>query len=627
MKNLIDVLTPKQRAFILLVIDSLIIIASLISAFSLRFPIDQGIMVIQTYWWLLLLTVAIRIGAFQSYGLYISIWRYASMKELLNVVKAITFSSFIIMSILFIAKGMSFPTSILIVDWAFNIIGIGGVRVMLRLFRDYSVARKNRHQTHGVDNVLIIGAGDAGETIVREMLRSSSHKYKILGFIDDEPRKLGQHIHQIAVLGTTEDIPKLCEKYDIDEAICAIPSLPGHQIRRIMQLCEKSKIGFRVTPGLNDIIDGKVSINQIREVQIEDLLGRDIIKTDISDISKYISGSTVLVTGAGGSIGSELCRQILHLSPSQLLLLDHAENHVYHIDMEIRNMGYNHVTIIPIVADVKNRERLESLFARYKPDLIFHAAAYKHVPLMEENVGEVIQNNIMGTQNILEMAHEHQVKNFVLISTDKAVNSTNCMGASKRACEIMMQSIAQYSQTKFSAVRFGNVLDSDGSVVPLFKKQIARGGPITVTHPDVIRFFMTIPEAVSLVIKAGALCVGGEIFILDMGEPVKILNLAKDMIHLSGLEEDRDIEIKFIGLRPGEKLYEELYFNKEELRKTEHKKIMIAQPPQYNADCVRSSIQALIAQVGVLDPEDLKAGLFNFISSKTPTELSQQKIA
>jgi FlaA1/EpsC-like NDP-sugar epimerase len=529
------------------------------------------------------------------------------------------------MAFLFLSKNVILGLrSVIVIEWALALIFIGSVRVLLRILKDHLIDfsvffpfLKNQQKKK---NLLIIGAGDAGEIVAREILRVSSLKYNIIGFIDDQENKIGQSIHQIPVLGTVAQIIDLAPKYNIEEAVIALPSAPGQVVRKIMSICKEASLSFKITPKLYDIIDGKISVNQLREVQIEDLLGREVIKTNINSISEYLSHSVVLVTGAGGSIGSELCRQVLRFNPKTLILLDHAENNLYKIDLELTQIQTN-TEIIPVIADVKNMLKLRYVFEKYQPQVVFHAAAYKHVPLMEYNIEEVIQNNILGTRNLLELSQKFKINEFVLISTDKAVKPTNCMGASKRLCEVLMQISAKQDNgaTKYSSVRFGNVLGSDGSVVPLFKQQISQGGPVTITHPEISRYFMTIPEAVSLVIQAGALCEKkGEIFILDMGDPVKITSLAQDMIQLSGFEVGKDIEIKYVGLRPGEKLYEELFFNKEKLKKTSHQKIFITEPQTFEAREVQHKIDQLLKECYHHSKEELKEKLLDLVGSLEP---------
>jgi FlaA1/EpsC-like NDP-sugar epimerase len=593
MKSLVDKFTPRQRKIILVGVDAVTTLLTLFLALSLTMGTATAIELLTDNSWLVPLFLLTRIGTYYNMGLYFFLWRYASVKELLTIVKAVSFGSLAITTCIFMVNTMPFFKSILFIDWMFSLVAVGGARFGLRFYRDYLVKKSKEKQTRSKKNILIIGAGDAGEMIAREINKVSSLDYQLVGYVDDKKNKIGQIIHQSPVLGTTDSIPEICAKYQVDEAILAIPSATGNFRRKVITSCKNANIKCKTTPGLFEILNGKVNLNQLREVRIGDLLGREAIETDLSSITKYLSNATIVVTGAGGSIGSELCRQILQFSPKKLVLIDNGETPMYHVHSEIITKNDSTAVIEPVVADIKCKDRLDRIFTQHKPDIIFHAAAFKHVPLMESNVEEVIQNNIKGTQNLLTLADTHKVKEFVLISTDKAVNPINCMGLSKRICEILMQVQAQSSETKFTAVRFGNVLGSQGSVVPLFKKQIKEGGPITVTHKDMTRYFMTIQEAVGLVIQAGALSEGGEIFILDMGDPVNIVNLAKDLIRLSGLEESKDIEIKFTGIRPGEKIVEELYFDKSCLKSTTHKKIFITTPTSFQANEIADRVLRL----------------------------------
>jgi FlaA1/EpsC-like NDP-sugar epimerase len=530
---------------------------------------------------------------FHLIGLYEFLWRYASITALIRITKAVSLASFLAFLISF---WLNIPAAIIVIDWSFSLILVGGFRFSLRLIRDYQNKNNQKKSSATLKKrLIIIGAGDAGEVISREVQRSRNLHFDVIGFLDDKQSKQNKKIHNIPVLGKTKDIVKLAAENHIDEAIIAIPSITSEELRQIISYCDEAAIRYKVTPGLFEIIDGHVSINEVRDVRIEDLLGRDVINTNTS-CSEDFRNKTVLITGGGGSIGSELCRQVLRLAPKEVIVLDNSEFSVYEIDMELNNLVQTKElkTIIKtLICDVEDRNRLDYLFSQHSIDYIYHAAAYKHVPLMEKNIEEVVTNNIVGTQNVIEMADKYTCKKFVLVSTDKAVNPTNVMGASKRVCEILMQNQARESKTIYSAVRFGNVLGSKGSVIPLFRKQIQSGGPITVTHPDMTRYFMTISEAVSLVIQASIIAKGGEIFILDMGKPVKIINLAKEMIHLSGLKSDQDIDIIFTGLRPGEKLFEELMLNKEKLESTSNNKIFITQPFSYDKDTIKNCVNEL----------------------------------
>jgi FlaA1/EpsC-like NDP-sugar epimerase len=615
----IDKITSNQRKVSLIFIDAIISIFTLLISFCLRFSIYDIPNFISIFWWLIIITALTRIATFAYNGIYTCLWRYASVKELLSLVKAITFSSIIIMSILYFANVAKLPESVLIIDWALNIIFIGCSRIFLRLLRDHLIYKKPFDKNSKTrKKLIIIGAGDAGVMIAREIKKIDALNYELIGFIDDEVNKKGQIINQVPILGCGENLLEIIGEHKIEEAIIAMPSAPGKTIRKYVQLCQEAKIISSITPGLYDIIEGKVSIDQLREVRIEDLLGRDIVEIDISVISEYLSDSTVLVTGAAGSIGSELCRQILLFKPKTLILLDHSENGIFHIDTELQTLDVQ-TNIISLVGDIKNKLRLKNIFSQYQPKVVFHAAAYKHVPLMQANVEESIQNNIVGTNNLLDISSQFNVNEFVLISTDKAVYTTNCMGASKRICEIMLQNYAlKHPKIKFAAVRFGNVLGSDGSVIPIFQKQIKNRQPITITHPEITRFFMTIKEAVQLVIQAGALSNGGAIYILDMGEPVKIVTLAKDLISLSGLEIDKDIKINFVGLRPGEKLHEALNYKEEKLMPTKHKKIFVTAPMKNDFILFEKEINELIAASYLEDKDYLRDKMMSIVSMFEP---------
>ncbi len=623
--KILDSLTTRQKSFSLILMDTGISAASLALAFYLKFPSLQVWGIIDNYSSFFPLFILIRIIIYKWLGLYKFLWRYASVNEMMSGFKAITLGSIALTSISLVLEGVHFPFTVLIIDWLLNLAFIGGSRLMLRLYRDKrrKVTIKTPEQT--AKKILIIGAGDAGEMVAREIIKQEPN-YQIVGFIDDKRYKIGQFIHQIPILGAVKDIPAIAKKLGAEEAIIAIPSATGDTIRKIADRCKTAHLKTKVTPAISELIHtDNISLKQLREVQIEDLLGREIVEVDSTAISEYITGNHVLITGAGGSIGSELCRQILSLSPASLILVDHSEFKMYQIDWELAQLNKKNTPIIPCLLDIKTKDHLKKIIGLHKPNIVFHAAAYKHVPLMEKNPAIAIQNNIQGTQNLVTLCHEFHVERCVIISTDKAVNASNCMGATKRISEMVMQLAAQENnRTKFTAVRFGNVLGSDGSVVPLFKKQIQNGGPVTVTHPDVTRFFMAIIEAVRLVLQAGALSKGGEIFVLDMGKPIKIINLAQDMIRLSGLESEKDIQIEFTGLRPGEKLHEELFFNDEELLQTEFKKIRIAKTKTYkDPHHLRDQINSLIQLSYTEDAETLKSELLQLANQDSPVEAMQ----
>ena len=484
------------------------------------------------------------------------------------------------------------PYMVSILAGIMAIITCNGARVLWRVLRralKYGEVQKMRD----IKNVLIIGAGSGGALVSSEYSKYPHLGKKVVAFIDDDKQKLGTYVNGIKVYGNRSNILEIIKDKNIDEVIIAIASIKEEILKEIIEKCKDTQVSVKIMPGVAEMIDGKFSINKIRNVDVEDLLGRETIKLDHEGISDYLEGKIVLVTGGGGSIGSELCRQISKFNPKKLIIFDIYENNAYEIQNELKR-NYQNLNLITLIGSVRDKGRLKELYTKYKPQIIFHAAAHKHVPLMEHSPAEAIKNNVVGTFNVAKLASEHNVERFVLISTDKAVNPTNVMGASKRMCEMIIQSMDKASKTEFVAVRFGNVLGSNGSVIPLFKKQIANGGPVTLTHKDITRYFMTIPEAAQLVIQAGAYAKGGEIFVLDMGEPIKIYDLAENLIKLSGFEPNKDIKIEVTGLRPGEKLYEELLMNEEGLMKTKHKKIFIGKPGDFELGDISSKVDNLL---------------------------------
>lgn len=512
---------------------------------------------------------------FAAYRMYSTLWSFASIMDFFNVVKAVLISSvFQFIGIHMLAWPIPRSFIVLYIGW----LGIAAVfpRMMIRILRG---GRRIPLQTIGKQAipVMLIGAGEAGSIILQEFKNSKFVEKEIVCVIDDDQKKWGTFIHGVPVVGGRRKITQSVVRFGIQEIVLAIPTLKPHERKNIINICQQTGCKMSTLPGIYQLINCDVKVSMLRDVQIEDLLGREAVRTDLESIMSYVKDQKVMVTGGGGSIGSELCRQIADDQPKQLIIIDNYENAAYELQMEL---GRKHpeLDVIVLIVSVQNRRKIREIFEQYKPDLVFHAAAHKHVPLMEYSPCEAIKNNVFGTMNVASEANRSGVKRMVLISTDKAVRPTNIMGASKRICEMVIQTYNQRSKTEYVAVRFGNVLGSNGSVVPLFKQQIREGGPVTVTHPDIIRYFMTIPEAVSLVLQAGAYAQGGEIFILDMGEPVKILDLAENMIRLSGLVPGEDIEIKFTGLRPGEKLYEELLIDDDNKKETANKRIFIGQP-------------------------------------------------
>lgn len=512
---------------------------------------------------------------FAAYRMYSTLWSFASIMDFFNVVKAVLISSvFQFIGIHMLAWPIPRSFIVLYIGW----LGIATVfpRMMIRILRG---GRRIPLQAIGKQAipVMLIGAGEAGSIILQEFKNSKFVEKEIVCVIDDDPKKWGTFIHGVPVVGGRRKITQSVVRFGIQEIVLAIPTLKPHERKNIINICQQTGCKMSTLPGIYQLINCDVKVSMLRDVQIEDLLGREAVRTDLESIMSYVKDQKVMVTGGGGSIGSELCRQIADDQPKQLIIIDNYENAAYELQMEL---GRKHpeLDVIVLIVSVQNRRKIREIFEQYKPDLVFHAAAHKHVPLMEYSPCEAIKNNVFGTMNVASEANRSGVKRMVLIFTDKAVRPTNIMGASKRICEMVIQTYNQRSKTEYVAVRFGNVLGSNGSVVPLFKQQIREGGPVTVTHPDIIRYFMTIPEAVSLVLQAGAYAQGGEIFILDMGEPVKILDLAENMIRLSGLVPGEDIEIKFTGLRPGEKLYEELLIDDDNKKETANKRIFIGQP-------------------------------------------------
>jgi FlaA1/EpsC-like NDP-sugar epimerase len=552
-----------------LVLWTLALATSFLLRFEFTFPralVDVGIQ-------LLGLTLMARALVYWRLGLFHGLWRYSGSRDLISLVKAATLSSVIIASVwAFMATG-TFPRSVLVLDYAFSILAVGGVRFSIRALREVVVATRAPESQRPRRRILVIGAGDAGEALMREIIRIYGNRYEAVGFLDDAPSKQNERIHGVPVLGLIQDVELIAKRERIDEIILAIPSMTGGEIRKVVALCQSTGASLRTLPGVDSLIDGRVTVSQLANVAIEDLLGRDPVTLDTAAIGAFVRDRVVVVTGAGGSIGSELCKQICRFGPKTLLLIEQAENNLFEIHRALI-ADFKDTAIVPYVADICDSRRLEAIFEAERPAVVFHAAAHKHVPMMEWNPGEAVKNNVFGTKKVADTAHRFKVEKFVMVSTDKAVNPTSVMGVSKRAAELYIQSLSQRSETQFVAVRFGNVLGSAGSVVPIFKQQIAKGGPVTVTHPEMTRYFMTIPEACQLILQAGAMGRGGEIFVLDMGEPVKIVDLARDLIRLSGYDEDA-IPITFTGMRPGEKLFEELSFDAEKAEKTRHPKIFV----------------------------------------------------
>ncbi len=598
------------RKGILIISDILLVNLAIFMALLLRF--DGNIM--PQYEEIYLNTFAIltliKILIYGVTGLYNSLWRYASIDELIQV-----FFGTAMETALCFLYGQLFdvrlPRSVYIIAWFITFIFIGGSRLSYRIMRRFNNVLINDKEVKS--NIMVIGAGEAGAMVIKELKKHGELKSIPAVIIDDDVHKQRSNIHGVPVMGGREKIKEVAIKKGIDEIIIALPSIPKSELKKIIDICKDTRCKLKILPGVYEIIDEKVSLKKIRDVNIEDLLGRDEVQLNTNEIATYIENETVLITGGGGSIGSELCRQLAKFKPHKLIIFDIYENNAYDLENEIKSLYRDGLEIIVLIGSVRDKERLKHVFSKYKPGVVFHAAAHKHVPLMEFNPGEAVKNNVFGTLNMVQCADEFLVKKFVLISTDKAVNPTNIMGATKRLAEMIVQTIDKRSKTEFVAVRFGNVLGSNGSVIPLFKKQIAQGGPVTITHPEVTRYFMTIPEAAQLVIQAGAMAKGGEIFILDMGQSVKIVDLARDLIKLSGFEPDIDIKIIYTGLRPGEKLYEELLLDEEGIQKTKHENIFVGRPLDLSFSEVMLSIRAL--QNSLDDYDRLKECMKSIVST------------
>ncbi len=550
---------------------------------------------------LLAFVLVIKTVIFGLFKQYRGWWRYVGISDLTGIVRASLVSTMLIFGLwvagLYIEPvRKSIPSvfdisqAVFVVDMFCTVLLLAGLRMAIRLYyEEFRTVESGR-----LKRFLIVGAGNTGESLLREIHRMTVAEYEMVGFIDDDPAKQGIRIHDIPVLGTVEQLAEICREKNIEEVAIAMPSATVQQRRRVVQVCQGTKVRFRTVPSMTDIASGRFRVSQIRDVDINDLLGREAIQLDTDSIEAFIRGKTILVTGAGGSIGSEMCRQICHFGPKLLLLVEQAENPLFYIERELREK-FPDITMTAVVCDITDQSRVEGIFEKYRPEIIIHAAAHKHVPLMEGNPGEAIKNNVVGSRTAADAADKFGAGSFVMISTDKAVNPTSIMGSSKRVAELYVQDLNRTSKTHFVTVRFGNVLGSEGSVVPIFKKQIAQGGPLTVTHPDMKRYFMTIPEASQLVLQAASMGKGGEIFVLDMGEPVKIVDLARELITLSGFRPGEDIEITFTGLRPGEKLFEELSIKGEDMQETRHPKIGIWKNIPMDRDLLRAKIAELVA--------------------------------
>lgn len=575
-------MSKTTRIVFLTSIDVLLVAFSVLFSYLLRFDFHIPESFLKTLRYVIPLYVLLIIIGFNLFKIYKRIWQYASVGDLISIFKGVaigTIAFFLIQQLIinYLYSELIVPRSIYLLTTIIAFFVVGGSRFLWRLTRDNYRKLQPDHR-----RALIVGAGEAGILVVKELKHSKSDYYPV-AFIDDDLQKQNYEIVGVPVVGTRHDIVQAVEDYNIDDIIIAMPSASRVEISKILNICKETNKQIKIIPRVNDLIDGKVTVKMIRDVSVEDLLGREPVKVNMDEITGYLKDKVVLVTGAGGSIGSEISRQVAAVTPKELLLLGHGENSIYDIELELRRK-YPDLSIHPIIADIQDQERILQVFQSFQPQVVFHAAAHKHVPLMEANPHEAIKNNVFGTRNVATAASQYGAERFVLISTDKAVNPTSVMGVTKRIAELIVQSLNGKSNTIFTAVRFGNVLGSRGSVIPVFKKQIELGGPVTVTHPDMVRYFMTIPEAVQLVIQAGAFAEGGEVFILDMGKPVKIADLARDLIKLSGLTPDKDIQVVYTGIRPGEKLFEEIMSKEEGATATKHDRIFVGRPLGQSAE-------------------------------------------
>ena len=587
------------RIIILIIIDAAVVTFSSIAPLALRF----GIFTMDVYYLTpalkcLPIDIVIAIAVLAVFKLYNRVWTYAGIDEMIATFKA----SLVIEALYVIYRllwSIDMPRSFYVFNWVFLFILLAGARLSIRIFKQF---RKKYRKTGEKRNVMIVGAGSAASLLIKE-LEYGPGASRIVCIIDDNPAKKGKYIHGFPIVGRRSDIPHMADKYDVDEIIIAIPSAPPTVTRDILSICQETNAKLKILPAISSSLTESLS-RTVREVNYEDLLGRDAVVIENPELAEFVAGRTIMVTGGGGTIGSELCRQIIANKPAKLLVVDIYENGAYELQMELAQY-YPEADIEVLIASVRDYDRLEDIFKRYRPDVVYHAAAHKHVPLMEFSPNEAVKNNCKGTLNMVRLADQYEVKRFVLISTDKAVRPTNVMGATKRICEMIVQTYSRMSDTEFVAVRFGNVLGSNGSVIPLFLKQIAAGGPVTLTHKEITRFFMTVSEAVSLVLQAGLLAKGGEIFVLDMGQPVKIYDLAVNLIKMKGYVPGRDIKIEIVGLRPGEKLYEELLMAEEGLESTPNDLIFIGQPINIDREEFLEKLDKLIA-IAQTNSDDIK---------------------
>ncbi len=605
----------RHRSFVIIGGHLALFAVAYVSAYGLRLDFEISPNMVRLMWTTLPVVLLVKTLVFGYFNLYQGLWRYVSAYDLVDIIKAAVVSSMVFAAVVFLwPVARSTPRSVVLIDMVLTIGAVGGTRFFVRMLRElYRPARRGSET-----RAIIVGAGDAGFQTLRELRSNPSLGIRPVGFVDDDRRKHGRTIQGVEVLGAADDLDRLAQQHKVDEVLVAIPSATGAQLRRIVEQCEALDLRFKVLPAVGDLIAGKVTVRQFRDVQIEDLLGREHVKLDVSRVGTEIRGRAVLITGAGGSIGSELARQVTRFQPATLILVDRSENALFFIDRELQEtVGAS--KIVPVVGDVQDPRLLEEVFQRWRPSLVYHAAAYKHVPLMEGSVLEAVRNNVLATRLLIDAAVRWHADRFVLISTDKAVRPASVMGASKRLAEVMLLTAAgSVPATKLVAVRFGNVLGSAGSVLPIFRRQLAQGGPLTVTHAEATRYFMTIPEAVQLVMQAGAMGEGGDIFILDMGEPVRILDLARRLITLAGRKPDEEIAVVFTGLRPGERLHEEPYAAEEAILPTHHEKILRVGGNYVPGTGISDALAVMERLVETRDEESVRRLLFEIVSTPHP---------
>ena len=613
MKEKQNNLVMYQRMVLLMIGDILLLFLTSFIALLLRYEFKMDFTMWDRYLSVWYIDVIVTVCCYWGYNLYKSLWEFVSTMELRRLLYATLIAAVLKVFVIYVIMGVHLAWSWYFLEGMLMFFFSGGIRYSYRILRS---VKHNPKYSRNAKKVMIIGAGEAGDILVRELLLSSQVNEKPVCFIDDDPNKKGRYLHGVKIVGGRDQIIKAAKEYDVTDIYIALPSASNKARSEILEICKDAGCHLKILPGIYQLINGEVKVSKLREVEIEDLLGREPIKVDFNKITSYLQGKVVMITGGGGSIGSELSRQVASHNPKALIIVDIYENNAYDIQMELKDK-YPDLNLIVRIASIRDAHKMDVLFNEFRPEVVFHAAAHKHVPLMEDSPNEAIKNNVFGTLNVVRCADKYKVKRFVQISTDKAVNPTNIMGATKRMCEMTIQAFSRRSETEFVAVRFGNVLGSNGSVIPLFKKQIAHGGPVTVTHKDIIRYFMTIPEAVSLVLQAGSIAHGGEIFVLDMGKPVRIDDMARNLIKLSGYTPDVDIPIVYTGLRPGEKLYEELLMNEEGLKKTDNEMIHIGQPIVFDDEEYFNKLEELRAEL-VKESDDIKLKVSEIVPTYHP---------